>query len=201
MGHVSVPVVDQSCACGARHGGQIGPMLILRCHHLLRGQGREDCRGRLAHQAALIIVPRTIVRVVDCLVVGRSGTLPHLKVLEGASARRGRHLGLHRLEHDVVRVGVELQLGAWLLLELLLFLLLLFLLEHDHVSMMLLLLLHCGRLLCILDGSAPVAELEADLLWHLDRHRAAASRIILSQVGSLRADLLWGQARQVGLHC
>ena len=86
------------------------------------------------------------------------------------------------------------------MLELLLLLLLL--LEHDHVSMMLLLLLYCGRLLRILDGPAPVTELEADLLRHLDRHRAAtSSRIVLCQVGSFRSDLVWREARQIGLDC
>ena len=158
------------------------------------GEGRQDSRGRLAHHA-LVIAPRAIVRVVNRLVVGGSGALPRLKVLKGACSRRGRDLRLHRLEHHVW-VRVELQLIR-LLLELLLLLLLL--LEHEHISVMLLLLLYCGRLLRILDGPAPVAELEADLLWHLDRHRAATSRIGLCQIGSLRADLIWREAREVGL--
>ena len=135
--------------------------------------------------------------MVNRLVVGCSGALPHLKVLEGACSWRGRDLWFYRLEH-YVRVRVELQLVR-LLLELLLLLLLL--LEHDHVSMMLLLLLYCGRLLRILDGPAPVAELEADLLWHLDRHRAATSWIVLRQIGPLRADLIRREAREVGLDC
>ena len=67
--------------------------------------------------------------------------------------------------------------------------------------MMLLLLLYGSRLLRILHGPAPVAELEADLLWHLDGHRAATYRIVLSQVGSLRADLIRREAREVGLDC
>ena len=124
--------------------------------------------------------------MIDRLIVGCGGALSHLEVLEGACSWRGRDLRLHRLEHSV-RARVELQLVR-LLLELLLLLLLL--LEHDHVGMMLLLLLYCGRLLRILDGPAPVAELEADLLWHLDRHRAATSRIVLCQIRPLRADLI-----------
>jgi hypothetical protein len=127
---------------------------------LLLRQSRKHGGRRLANH--LVVPVLIILNGCTLFILLRERALPSLQTFESTWVGRSCGLRLYGLEHTRLLRG-----------EILLRLLLLGLIRGELLLVyvgLVLLLLHCCRLLCILNTAAPSSELVSDLLWDLDRH-------------------------------